>query len=312
MKKIKIVGALIFTLSIILALLSGYISQENKRNNNLVDTINMQKSLTQEISKTIFYIYKNKNTSDEKLKQHIKHFREYIDKKGLIKQNKNITKLWNSFYLSVQNFRNQIKVTSTYSNILLEKTVNEIYTKNQALILELNKILQSSKTALNNKIEIFKIIQYILFATLVISLIYLFTQVKSIIFFIQKFLTTSQKIINSSSIKELESIEISNNNSNIKKVSDNFNTIVKNINNSIEISTNSMQNSYRSLEQVERNIEDLLELVSEMEDENSFDKNLAKKEDALIQSLEEITISIQNLKNLKSDLNKLISHNRSK
>jgi methyl-accepting chemotaxis protein len=312
MKKIKIVGALIFTLSIILALLSGYISQENKRNNNLVDTINMQKSLTQEISKTIFYIYKNKNTSDEKLKQHIKHFREYIDKKGLIKQNKNITKLWNSFYLSVQNFRNQIKVTSTYSNILLEKTVNKIYTKNQALILELNKILQSSKTALNNKIEIFKIIQYILFATLVISLIYLFTQVKSIIFFIQKFLTTSQKIINSSSIKELESIEISNNNSNIKKVSDNFNTIVKNINNSIEISTNSMQNSYRSLEQVERNIEDLLELVSEMEDENSFDKNLAKKEDALIQSLEEITISKQNLKNLKSDLNKLISHNRSK
>ena len=38
------------------------------------------------------------------------------------------------------------------------------------------------------------------------------------------------------------------------------------------------------------------------------DKELTKKEDALIQSLEELTNSAQNLKNLKMDLDNIISH----
>jgi hypothetical protein len=61
---------------------------------------------------------------------------------------------------------------------------------------------------------------------------------------------------------------------------------------------------------VENNIEDLLELLSLMDDGN-IDKELTKKEDTLIQSLEELTSCAQKLQNLKVDLDNLISHHKS-
>ena len=42
--------------------------------------------------------------------------------------------------------------------------------------------------------------------------------------------------------------------------------------------------------------------------EDSRDKELKKKEDAIIQSFEELSISVKKLKNLKSDLDSLIAH----
>ncbi len=323
MTKIKIVGALIFTLSIILAVFSGYISKQNKINNNLLNTINIQKEFTQEISKTIFYIYKNQNTSYKELDNYIKKFANHmnnvnknfteISNKNILKQNKKIIILWNDFYLYVQNFRDQSKITTAYSNIVLEKTVNTIYNKNLMLIVELDNLIKIYKSHLNSEINIYKNLQYILFSLLVILLIYLFTQVKIIISFIQKFLNTSKKIITTASIKDLEHIKIDNNSVDIQEATNNFNQLVNNINTSIESSSTSIEFSCKSLELVENNIEDLLELLSIMEENNSIDKDLTKKEDALIQSLEELTTAAQNLKNLKLDLDNLISlHNSNK
>ena len=323
MTKIKIVGALIFTLSIILAVFSGYISKQNKINNNLLNTINIQKEFTQEISKTIFYIYKNQNTSYKELDNYIKKFANHmnnvnknfteISNENILKQNKKIIILWNDFYLYVQNFRDQSRITTAYSNIVLEKTVNTIYNKNLMLIVELDNLIKIYKSHLNSEINIYKNLQYILFSLLVILLIYLFTQVKIIISFIQKFLNTSKKIITTASIKDLEHIKIDNNSVDIQEATNNFNQLVNNINTSIESSSTSIEFSCKSLELVENNIEDLLELLSIMEENNSIDKDLTKKEDALIQSLEELTTAAQNLKNLKLDLDNLISlHNSNK
>ena len=58
---------------------------------------------------------------------------------------------------------------------------------------------------------------------------------------------------------------------------------------------------------VEKNIEDVIEFIYAMEEEDSLDKDLTKKEDIIIQSLEELTTSMQNLKKLKIDLNDLVS-----
>ncbi len=321
MTKIKIVGALIFVLSIILAILSGYISNQTKINTDLLNNINTQKGFTQEISKTIFYIYKNQNTNHKELNNYIKKFANNMNnqKKNFTeisnsefeKQNKKIIKLWNEFYLYVQHFRDQSKITTTYSNIILQKIVNDIYNKNLALVIELDNLIKIHKSYLNNKIDTYKNIQYALFFLLVLLLIYLFTQIKVIISFIQKFLSTSEKIITTSSIKDLKQIEINNNSADIQEATDNFNQLVNNINTSIKSSSSSIEHSCKSLELVERNIEDLLELLSVMEGNNSINKDLTKKEDALIQSLEELTTSAQNLKNLKIDLDNLISHHNS-
>lgn len=318
MTKIKVVGVLVFILSIALAFLSSYISNENKNNNLILDNINSQKDFTQEISKNIFYIYKNQNTSTKQLDDSIRKFIDNLNNtdKSLNKINsiaiKNkedeIVLLWNKFYLHVQNFRDTRKVMTAYSSILLEQIVNDIYNTNIKLVVEFNELTKMHNQYFQEKIDNEKNLQYLLFITLVLLLIYLFSQLKNLITFMQKFIKTSKNIITNSSIKELEPINVNKNNNELLQASNNFNFLVEKINSSIEHSTNSIEHSYNSLEQVERNIEDLLELLSVMDEDESIDKELTKKEDALIQSLEELTSSTHKLKNLKSDLDKLVSN----
>ncbi len=324
MTKIKIVGALVFTLSIILAILFNYVSEQSKISSNLLDTINQQKAFTQEISKNIFYIYKNNNASSSQLDTSIKSFisnmnnREkqlnVINSTTITNQSARILILWNNFYLEVQNFRDISKTTTAYSSIILEKLVNNIYKINIKLVVEFDQLIKIHKIELQNNLTIYKNIAYALFFLLVALLIYLFTQIKEILIFIQKFLTTSKKIRSNSSIKELELLErdVNSSNSNICDATDNFNYLVNKINDSVEYSSKSIQHSYKSLELVEQNIEDLLELLYTMQDDKELDKDLTKKEDIIIQSLEELTTSSQHLKELKIDLDNLISQHNSK
>ena len=320
MTKIKIVGILVFILSIALGLLSSYISNENKINNDVLDSINSQKAFTQEISKNIFYIYKNQDASTEQLDDSIRKFinnmnnKDEIFKKinSIAIQNKNdeIALLWNKFYLHVQNFRDKRKVVTAYSSILLEQVVNDIYMTNIKLVVEFNKLIKMHNGYFQNTINSDKSLQYVLFIILLLLLIYLFTQLKDVITFMQKFVHTSKNIITNSSIKELEPITVNQNSSELLEASNNFNFLVEKINRSIQHSTNSIEHSYKSLEHVENNIEDLLELLCVMDEDESIDKELTKKEDALIQSLEELTSSTLKLQNLKSDLDNLVSsHN---
>jgi len=324
MTKIKIVGAVVFTLSITLAVLFSYVSHKSKISNNLLDTINQQKAFTQEISKNIFYIYKNQNASTAQLDSSIKSFitnvnkrdqkLDAIDSVAIKEQSAKILLLWNTFYLKVQNFRDLNKNVTTYSSILLEKLVNNIYNINLDLVIEFDKLIKIYQKELQSTLDIYKGIEYSLFFLLVISLVYLFTQIKEILIFIQKFLTTSKKIISNSSIKNLEPIknESNSSNSSLSNATDNFNFLINKINDSVLYSSKSIEHSCKSLELVEKNIEDLLELLYTMENNKELDKDLTKKEDIIIQSLEELTTSAQNLRELKIDLDNLNSHNNSK
>ena len=131
MKTIKIVGALIFILSITLALLFNQTSQENTTHNNFLNDVNEQKAFTQEISKNIFYIYRNKHSSTNQLDKSIKDFLLHMsNSEQTHKQSQKIITLWNNFYLHVQNFRDRSKTTVLYENIILEDIVKDIYNTN--------------------------------------------------------------------------------------------------------------------------------------------------------------------------------------
>jgi hypothetical protein len=308
MKKIKIVGALIFILSITLALLFIHTSKEIANHNSIVNTINEQKDFTQEISKNIFYIYKNQSNSTQTLDDSIKKFLQNMKSREHYSQNSTqIIKLWNTFYLHVQHFRDQIKNKSIYSNILIEKSIKNIYNTNLELIIEFDNIITTKQKKFNNRQNIYKIVQYMLFGILVLLLLYVFTQIKIIMTFVQKFLSTSKSIIKNSSIRELKPIEIDNTISDISQAKNNFNTLVEEINSSISYASDSIEHSCKSIEIVEQNIEVLVELIYAM-NETARDKELRKKEDAVIQSLEELSNATRKLKNLKDDLDNLISH----
>lgn len=310
MKKIKIVGALIFTLSLTLAALFNYSSKEATIHSNIIEAMNEQKDFTQEISKNIFYIYKNQNDSIQTLDLLIKKFLNNVkNREEDLKNSKKIIKLWNTFYLYVQQFRDQIKNKSIYSNIILEKSVKDIYNTNLELIVEFDYIIDKEQKEYSRKQNIYKAIQYLLFITLTLLLLYMFTQIKSVISFVQKFISTSKAVILSSSIRDLKPMEISDTTGDISEAKNNFNTLVKEINDSISNAANSLEYSSKSIGTLEQNIEDLIELIYAMS-ENTRNKELRKKEDAVIQSLEELSTASKKLEALKDDLKSLITYSK--
>ena len=249
MNKIKIIGALIFILSILLVSLFSYTSQKNKTYANLLSTINEQKAFTQEISKQIFYIHNKEINSTKELDRLVNDFIANIEThEEMAIQDKKIISLWNKFYLYVQNFRDQRSIITPYSSIIIDKTIRDIYNTNQELIVEFNRLAETNNAEYRKKTEIYKYLQYLLFALLVSMLLYLFTQINSIILFIQKFIATSKNIISKSTIKELKPINITNENGDINDAANSFNALINKINNSIEYSKNSIENSHESLQ----------------------------------------------------------------
>ncbi len=317
MKNIKIIGALVFIISILLAILFNYIDEQNKVNINILDRINKQKALTQEISKNIFYMYKNKKKFNFQFNNSIKKFLSDINNEenkideinslAIINQNKKISVLWNKFYLKVEQFRNKNNTNNPYSNLISEKLLNDIYKINLTLVLEFNKLIDLHKEEFKKNIKKYKRIEHFLFLLLIIFLIYLFTQIEKIFLFIQRFLIISKKILKNSALENLEPIKTDNISSNksLFDATDNFNSLINKVNNSVTNSIQSIENSSKSLEIVEKNIEDLMEFIYNIEMENN--KDLTKKEDIIIQLLEELTNSVQNLQTLKTELEYIIS-----
>ena len=305
MNKIKIVGALVFSLSLILALLSNFIANQNRKNSNSLSFINEQKAFTQEISKSIFYIYRNGENSSKSLDETIKMYIENAEvNEAEFTQNRVIITLWNIFYADVQKFRNQQKIATGYNSVITAKLVNRIYHNNVLLVNEFDKLIEIKQAEYHQDIDGYKQIQYALFVILILLLIYLFTQIREIIAFIQKFSKTSKDIIKNSTIQGLEPMEEIEQRE-LKELSQNYNYLVEKINSSINYSSQSMEKATKSLEEVARNIEDFMELLATMQDDEADE--LFEKEDVVIDSLEELMRLRKKLKNLQTDLDNLTS-----
>lgn len=308
MNKIKIVGVLIFVLSIILALIFNTISEQNRVNTTFMSMINEQKSYTQEISKSILYLYKNRGSSTEQLDSNIEKFLANMTHRNEgSPQHRVLVEMWDEFYAVVQKFRKEREVSSAYSSITVDALVNDIYKKNQKLIVEFNTFIENKQKHYDESIERYKNAEYILYFMMLLLLIYLFTQVREIIAFIQKFTNTSKSIIQKATIKDLKPMQIHQNDEVLKEATQNFNHLVNKIDMSIVYAQESIAHSTIALEEVEQKIEDLMTLISHMQEEES--NALYQKEDAVIDSLETLMNLTDQLKDLHKDLNELTSSN---
>ena len=308
MNKIKIVGVLIFVLSIILVLLFNIISKENRVNTASLSMINEQKSYTQEISKSVLYLSKNKRSSTEQLDRNIKKFLANMEHEKVDSpQHNDLILLWKEFYADVEQFREKQKVTTAYSSIIIDTLVNDIYMKNQKLIVAFNTFIESKQKQYDEKMEGYKNVEYVFFFIVALLLMYLFTQIREIIAFIQKFSSTSKSIIQKSTIQDLQPMQVCQNDECLKEATQNFNHLVEKIDLSIVYAQESIEHSTVALEEVEQKIEDLMSLISQMQEKESDD--LYQKEDAVIDSLETLMNLTNQLKDLQQDLNKLTSSN---
>lgn len=204
-------------------------------------------------------------------------------------------------------YRDISKIDSPYSNITLQRAIREIYNTNLLLIVEFDKIINNKKLLQTQELFTLNILEYILFITLILLLLYLFFQLKSIVYFIQNFINKSKKIIQEPSIKNIEPISTVKSDEHTKEALENFNYIVKNIQDSIEIYSNQINTSNNSLLVVEKNIEELFDFIYELNNAPR-DEKLREKEDILIQSLEELSVCAKKISILKEDLQNLITH----
>ncbi len=297
MNKIKIISGLIFLLSITLAVLSHTIAQKNRENILFLEKINQQKAFTQEVAKSIFYIYKTGDNSSNILKVTIDKFLKENNNRFLNIKVSKITLLWNRFYLDVDKFLKEQKFTTPYSSIILDRLVNEIYTINLDLILAFDKLIDTKEIEYYRLINRYKNLQRVLFILLFVLLIYLFTQIRDIISFICKFSKTSKTIIKNSTIKGIEPLTIESKEDKLQEVTKNYNYLVEKINRSIEYANKSIVVTIQSIESVEQNIEDFMELLASMENKNSDE--IFKKEDIIIESLETLISLKDKLNNLQ-------------
>ena len=312
MNKIKILSVLIFVLSLTLAYYSKYVSEVNDININFLRTINKQKTFTQEISKNIFYIYNNRDLPTEQLDKLISVFIKNINHRDAIlknitnqnikEQTTKILKSWNNFYLLVQKFLDLNKIDNAYTNIILEKLMNNIYKVNRDFVVEFDKLIAMHKAYFDEVKQREKIIQITLYILLLALLIYFFTQLKELLIFIQKFLDTSKKILQKSTVHGIEPIQTETKSKDITHALHDFNFFIEKINRSIDYSVLSIDKSVKSLEYIEKDIEDLLELITTMDENRSFDKKLLQKEDILIESLDELNTIVKKMQQLQINL----------
>ena len=304
MKKIKIVGFLIFLLSVSLILLFNIRSDKEQAYTKAISLINSQKSHTQEIAKTIFYTHRNKKALPKTIDSHMYRFLSNLKNHPEKKKSQSIQKLSQAFFELVNQFKYIYTDNVPYSILILDRLVNNIYKKNMDLVVAFNQETAILEKRYAQTMQTYTMIQYALFALLILMLLYIFTQVDEIIRFIQKFTRTSDRILQRASIKGVEPIDIQSHNSDLDTAAGNFNSLVANIDESLKIATVTTENSINALEIVERNIELLISLVHQMQEEEKED--IYKKEDAVIESLETLMGLSTHLKSLKKKLQTLI------
>ncbi len=313
MTKIKLLSVLIFVLALTLAYFSKYVSMENERYTKQLKVINEQKAFTQEISKNIFYMYNNEEHSTKLLDGAIRSFVKNMEQREDIldeifsadiqKQRQAIVKEWNHFYLLVQKFRDLNKINSNaYTNIALKELVTEIYDANVHLIEAFDTLIDFYKEEFERFNYLSKVVHIALYIVLLLLLLYFFTQLKYIMAFIQRFLQRSKNIVTQKSVKGIKPIEKVSHNQEIDVAVENFNTLVEKIDISIDDSSLAIERASDSLEEIEKQIEELLDFMSSVDSDRLYDKEMIKKEDILIEALDELTTSIQKLHKLKENI----------
>lgn len=299
---------MIFVLTIGLVFVFDYTYQKNQAYTAEINSLLRQKDFTQEISKHIFYSYQKKESHTKDLNTLIKTFIKHIDEDSLTQnRDKSVLLLWNKFYLEVQKYRDISKAHSPYSNILLQNIVTNIYNTNLELMVLFDRYIKDKKQTRQKNIFILNIIEYGLFLTLIALLIYLFFQLKDVVGFIQNFINRSKQVLESSSIKELRAIELSQKDEEAQEAQDNFNALILNIENSIATYSKNIEISNSSLLLVEKQIEELFTFMHDIS-KSPRDKKLILKEDLVIQSLEELSVCVKKISSLKENLKNLINH----
>ncbi|QKF66086.1 PilJ domain-containing protein [Arcobacter venerupis] len=324
--KIKFIGILFIILMASIIATTMYLNEKNKKDALIINIAGKQRMLTQNISKNIFYIYHNKNSSywelDTSTIEFIYNLNSLKDGNSLIgiskaptdeieKQLSKVEILWNNFHKNIVDFKEIIQNNDKDNNLALKNIVDSIHDTNTILLSQVDSLVSMYTTYSEQKSDFIRYIQYLFALFIVILMFYSFSQLKAMEENVKKFFDESKKIMEENSNELLTPIKIEAEKE-IVEATDTINCFIDKINAAMIYSSNAIEQSNNASIKLEEITEEFDKIIDELTNSADISKQLNKSEDIVIQSQENLMNSTKKLQELKNELDKLMNSCKTK
>lgn len=324
--KIKFIGILFIILMASIIATTMYLNEKNKKDALIINIAGKQRMLTQNISKNIFYIYHNKNSSywelDTSTIEFIYNLNSLKDGNSLIgiskaptdeieKQLSKVEILWNNFHKNIVDFKEIIQNNDKDNDLALKIIVNSIHDTNTILLSQVDSLVSMYTTYSEQKSDFIRYIQYLFALFIVILMFYSFSQLKAMEENVKKFFDESKKIMEENSNELLTPIKIEAEKE-IVEATDTINCFIDKINAAMIYSSNAIEQSNNASIKLEEITEEFDKIIDELTNSADISKQLNKSEDIVIQSQENLMNSTKKLQELKNELDKLMNSCKTK
>lgn len=324
--KIKFIGILFIILMASIIATTMYLNEKNKKDALIINIAGKQRMLTQNISKNIFYIYHNKNSSywelDTSTIEFIYNLNSLKDGNSLIgiskaptdeieKQLSKVEILWNNFHKNIVDFKEIIQNNDKDNDLALKNIVDSIHDTNTILLSQVDSLVSMYTTYSEQKSDFIRYIQYLFALFIVILMFYSFSQLKAMEENVKKFFDESKKIMEENSNELLTPIKIEAEKE-IVEATDTINCFIDKINAAMIYSSNAIEQSNNASIKLEEITEEFDKIIDELTNSADISKQLNKSEDIVIQSQENLMNSTKKLQELKNELDKLMNSCKTK
>ncbi|APW64800.1 hypothetical protein LPB137_02525 [Poseidonibacter parvus] len=319
-RKIKLLGILFILLMLSIINTTIYLSEKNKKDALIINLAGKERMLTQKISKNIFYTYHNKHYSFNELDmatiEFIYNLNSLKDGNTLIgieksptevisNQISKIQKLWDDFYLEINNFKKYTMDKQTNNEQKIKDIINTIHNTNNILLNEVDSLVTLYTLHAEEKTDFIRYIQYLFFLFSILLIIYSFIQLRKMESNAKKFLQYSKELVQTSDVSELKPMKIEAEKE-IVEASDTINCFINKINSAVNYSQEAIEQSQNASVQLEEITDEFDKIIDELKHSGDLSTYLDKSEDMVIQSHEDLIKSTEKLNNLKDQLNTLL------
>jgi nitrate/nitrite-specific signal transduction histidine kinase len=320
-RKIKIIGILCTLLMTCIILSTIYLNDRNEKDALVINIAGKERMLTQKISKNIFYLYQDSsNTLFTELDTATVEFIYNLNslKNGNIltgiqkapthliaNQISKVNILWNTFYLNINDFREHIINRDKQSEAILKNIVNSVYSTNNNLLDEVDKLVSMYTLHSEKKAAYIKYVQYIFALMIILLIFYSFTQLKAMEENVKKFFEFSKKLAESSDNTHLKPIKIEAEKE-IVEASDTINCFINKINSAMDYASVAIEQSKNASIKIEEITDEFNKTINDLQNSSEFSNKLDKSEDMVIQSHEDLINTTKKLQILKDELDTLL------
>ena len=318
--KIKIIGILFILLMLCIIITTIYLNEKNKKDALVINIAGKERMLTQKISKNIFYLYHNNNSSFVELDMSTLEFIYNLNslKNGnkligiqksptelITRQIAKVKMLWDDFYLHVNDFKEITLNNSNNKEAELKIIINSIHDTNYILLKEVDDLVSMYTLYAENKTDYIRYIQYLFALFILLLIIYSFIQLKAMETNAKRFFEYSKRLVQTNDIGELKPIQIEAEKE-IVEASDTINCFIDKINSAVNYSQEAVEQSKNASIKLEEITDEFDKVISELKHSGEISNHLDKSEDMVIQSHEDLVNTTSKLNALKNELDTLL------